>query len=164
MSFVMLMTLVVALTFAIAVSMMLHSRALSYPSTSASNALLWMAAVASGLMTLMSLAGAAWGMDTRLPWGIGIYMYLVPALSLPAFLTLTFSIRILSRVLWLLTILNVPAWFFGDRADRVASGLKPLSGLPEIASFLNVFTLLYIAISVLVQMAELRERGGSTVE
>jgi xanthine/uracil permease len=45
--------------------------------------LLWSAGILSGLMTLIALAAAAWGMDTRVPWGLGLYMYLIPALSLP---------------------------------------------------------------------------------
>jgi hypothetical protein len=39
-------------------------------------------------------------MDSRVPWGLGVYMYLVPALSLPAFLLLgVSSLPTLSRVL-----------------------------------------------------------------
>jgi hypothetical protein len=114
-------------------------------------------------MTLMILAAAAWGMDTRPPWGLGIYMYLIPALSLPVFLLLKLSVRALSRVLWLLTVINALAWFFGDRADRIASGLKPLSDPREITGiFLNTFTLLFLIVAVLVQLAELCRRKGQT--
>ena len=44
--------------------------------------LLWSAGILSGLMTLITLAAAAGGMDTRVPWGLGVYMYLIPALFL----------------------------------------------------------------------------------
>jgi hypothetical protein len=124
-------------------------------------ALLWIAGILSGLMTLMILAAAVWGMDTRTPWGLGLYMYLIPALSLPAFFLLKFSVRTLSNVLWLLTVSNAIAWFFGDRADRIASGMRPLSDPNErLGMFLNAFTLLYLIISVLVQLAELCGRKG----
>jgi hypothetical protein len=82
--------------------------------------LLSVAGVLSAFTALMAAAAAAWGMDTRLPWGLGIYMYLIPVLSLPAFLLLFVSVRSLSRFLWMLTILNPPASYFGDRADRIA--------------------------------------------
>ena len=62
--------------------------------------LLWAAGILSGWTTLLALAAGAWGMDTRVPWGLGVYMYLVPALSLPAFLLLgVSSLPTLSRVL-----------------------------------------------------------------
>ena len=85
-SFVMVVGLVVAIVALIAVPSMVRFGA-SIPSQTLAvirATLLWIAGVFSGLMTLMILA-AAWGMDTRLPWGLGIYMYLIPALSLPAF-------------------------------------------------------------------------------
>jgi hypothetical protein len=120
--------------------------------------LLWIAGVLSGLMMLISMAAAAWGMNTRLPWGIGVFTYLLPALSLLAFLLLQFSVRLLSRALWALTLLNSLVWLFGDRADRIASGIKLLSDPVQIAGmFLNGFTLLYLIISVLVQIAALCE-------
>jgi hypothetical protein len=88
-------------------------------------------------------------------------MYLIPALSLPAFLLLKFSVRALSRTLWLLAVISGPAFFFGDRADRIASGLKLLSDPREITGmFLNAFTLLYLIISVLVQLAALCSRNS----
>jgi hypothetical protein len=164
-SFLLLVGLIVAIIAAIAVPLFLR------PGVSISShtlfrvraALLWFAGILSGLMMLISLAAAAWGMNTRLPWGLGVYMYLIPALSLPAFLLLKFPGRTLSPALWLLTVLNAPVWFFGDRADRLASGLKPLSGPSEITGmFLNAFTLLYIIISVLVQLAELCGRKSQT--
>ena len=161
----MVVSLVVALIAVVAIPLMLRSGASISSQTFAviSGSLLWIAGIISGLMMLMILAAAAWGMDTRPPWGLGVYMYLIPALSLPAFLLLKFSVRALSRVLWLLTVINAPAWFFGDRADRIASGLKPLSDPREITGmFLNAFTILYVIISVLVQLAEFCGRKGRT--
>lgn len=46
-----------------------------------SNGLLIFAGVLSAFMTLIILAAAAWGMDTSVPWGLGIYPYLIPALQ-----------------------------------------------------------------------------------
>jgi len=127
------------------------------------SALLWLAGVLSGLMTLMILAAAAWGMDTRPPWGLGVYMYLIPALSLPAFLLLKFSpVRTLSGVLWLLTAANAIAWYFGDRADRIVSGMRPISDPIEILGiFFNAFTILYVLISILAQLAAVCRREQS---
>jgi hypothetical protein len=74
----------------------LNSRAL----TSIAVSLLWVAGILSCWTTLLALAAGAWGMDSRVPWGLGVYMYLVPALSLPAFLLLRVSsLPTLSRVL-----------------------------------------------------------------
>ena len=113
-------------------------------------------------MTLLTLAAVAWGMDTRTPWGLGVYMYLIPALSLPAFFLLRFSVRSLSRALWFLTVSNALAWFLGDRAGRIASGMKPLSAPIEIIGIVpNEFTILYLVISVLVQLAELCRRKAT---
>lgn len=113
--------------------------------------LLWLAGLLSGIMTLIIVAVAAWGMDTRLPWGLGVYPYLIPALSLPAFLVLKFASPVaLSRVFWFLAAACGPAWYFGDRADRIASGFQQVS---DLGMFLNLFTFLLLAISVLVQMA-----------
>ncbi|MGA8939322.1 MAG: hypothetical protein WB439_09160 [Acidobacteriaceae bacterium] len=122
--------------------------------------LLVVAALSSGLLLLLSLAAAAWGMNTRLPWGLGIWMYLMPVLGLPAFLLLRItSVRILSRVLWLLTIASSFAFYFGDRADRIASGFQLLSNPRErLGMFLNAFTLALFAISVLLQLASICER------
>lgn len=162
-SFLMVAGLVLTIISVIAVPLLLRSRAPNSLQTIAATkvVLLWIAGILSGLMMLISLAAAAWGMDTRLPWGLGVYMYLVPALSLPAFLLLRFSVHTLSRTLWLLAVINGPAWFFGDRADRIASGLKPLSGPREISgTFLNAFTLLYLIICVLVQLAALCSRNS----
>lgn len=127
--------------------------------------LLWLAGIASGLMTLFILAAAAWGMDTRLPWGLGVYPYLIPALSLPAFLLLRITSPItLSRAFWLLTVLCGTAWYFGDRAERIASGLRQVTDpLENLGMFLNAFTILLVAISVLVQVAAIcwrRERAN----
>jgi hypothetical protein len=164
--------LIVTVASAIVVTPLLHSGASismrGFAVTKA--ALLWIAGILSGMMMLISLAAAAWGMDTRLPWGIGIYMYVIPALSLPAFVLLKFSVRQLSGVLWLLTSFNSFAWFFGGRAERIASGGKVLSGpLPTAGMILNGFTLLYLVISALVQLAALCQPKGeaqmaSTVE
>jgi hypothetical protein len=117
--------------------------------------LLWMAGLLSGLMTLIILAAAAWGMDPRLPWGLGIYPYLLPALSLPLFLLLLVChVQVLANAFWLLTAIFPFAWYFGDRVERIATHLQPLTDPLEIfGSFLNVFTLLLIAISILVQLA-----------
>jgi hypothetical protein len=125
--------------------------------------LLWSAGILSGLLTLAALASAAWGMDTRLPWGLGVYMYLIPALSLPAFLLLIFSsLRALSRVLWFLTVASAFAFYFGDRAERIASGMQPIADRMDILGmFLNFFTILFVFISILVQLAavcKLREQ------
>lgn len=162
-SFLMVAGVVVTIIAVIAVPFLLRSRASNSSKTLAGTraVLLWIAGVLSGLMMLTSFAAAAWGMDTRLPWGLGVYMYLIPALSLPAFLLVKFSVRTLSRTLWFLSFINGPAWFFGDRADRIASGLKPLSGPLEITGmFLNGFTLFYVIISVLVQLAALCSRNS----
>jgi hypothetical protein len=162
-SFVIVAALVVTVVAMVGIPLMLSLGKSIAPQTVSviKVALLWIAGVLSGLMTLMILAAAAWGMDTRMPWGLGIYMYLIPALSLPAFFLLKFSVRTLSIVLWLLTVSNAIAWFFGDRADRLASGMRPLSDPNEILGmFLNAFTLLYLVISVLVQLAELCTRKG----
>jgi hypothetical protein len=122
--------------------------------------LLWIAGILSGLLMLSALAGAAWGMDTRLPWGLGVYMYLIPALSLPAFLLLLLSsLRTLSRVLWFLTIASAFAFYFGDQADRIASGIQPISDQMEIlGTFSNYFTILFVLISTLVQLAVVCKR------
>jgi len=164
-SFLMVTGLVVTIVAVIAVPLLLHSGAsISSQTLIATRAvLLWIAGILSGLMMLISFAAAAWGMDTRLPWGLGIYMYLIPALSLPAFLLLKFSVRTLSRTLWLLAVISGPAFFFGDRADRIASGFKPLSDPREMTGmFLNAFTLLYLIISVLVQIAAVCSRNSSS--
>ena len=121
------------------------------------------AAACSGLLSLICLAAAAWGMNTRLPWGLGVYMYLIPALSLPAFAILKFgSVRTLSYVLWLLTLTEPFAFYFGDRADRLSSGLRPITNTTErIGMFFNAFTIVLFGIAVLVQAASIcasRER------
>ena len=106
--------------------------------------LLWSAGILSALMALIALAAAAWGMNTRLPWGLGVYMYLIPVLSLPSFLVLRFSNpTTLSRVLWFLTVACAFAWYFGDQAERTFSGLRPLSGSRDIlGTFFNAFTII----------------------
>ena len=115
----------------------------------------WGAVILSSFMTLLALAAAAWGMDTRVPWGLGIYPYLIPILSLPALLLLKFaSCKIVARVFWSLTLSCGIAWSVGDRAVHIASGLRPISEPREVLGmFLNAFTLMYAAASVLVQMA-----------
>lgn len=117
--------------------------------------LLIVAGVLSGLLLLVSLAAAAWGMNTHLPWGLGVYMYLTPALSLPAFLLLRLSsVRTLSGVLWLITVASSFAFYFGDQADRIASGMQPISAPRErLGMFFNAFTIVLFTISVLVQLA-----------
>jgi hypothetical protein len=119
--------------------------------------LLIAASVFSGFLLLICLAAAAWGMNTRLPWGLGVLTYLIPALSLPAFLVLTIgSVRMLSLVLWFLTVASSFIFYFGDRADRVASGLRPIADFKERAGmFLNAFTLFLLGIAVLVQVASM---------
>jgi hypothetical protein len=104
--------------------------------------LLVLAAACSGLLSLMCLAAAAWGMNTRSPWGLGILMYLIPTLSLPAFIVLKFgSVRTLSSVLWLMALASSLAFYFGDQADRLASGLRPITNPTErIGMFANAFT------------------------
>jgi hypothetical protein len=116
--------------------------------------LLWMAGCLSFLMTLITLAAAAWGMNTRLPFALGILQFLVPALSVPAFLLLRFwSVSILSRVFWCLTICNAVAWGLADQAERATSGFRPLSGLERFGTFLNAFTIVLLLVSSLVQLA-----------
>ena len=114
-----------------------------------------MSAIEEVWSAFVCLAAAAWGMNTRLPWGLGIYMYLTPALSVPAFLLLRFSsVRTLSLVLWFLTVASSFAFYFGDKADRMASGMRPISDPGErLGMFFNAFTLVLIAILVLVQLA-----------
>jgi hypothetical protein len=169
-SFLLLAGLIITVTSVCAVPFLLRAPISPQTLAIAKGVLLWIAGVLSGLMMLISMAAAAWGMNTRLPWGIGVFMYLLPALSLPAFLLLKFSVRLLSRGLWALTLINSFVWLFGDRADRIASGIKLLSDPLQIAGmFLNAFTLLYLIISVLVQIAALCEhkresRFGSKVE
>jgi len=121
---------------------------------------LWIAGILSGLMSIVILAAAAWGMDTHIAWGLGIYPYLIPALSLPPFLLLLIATpQTLSRVLWFLTGACGIAWYFGDRADRIASGMALVSDpLRNLGTFLNVCTLLFVAISLLVQMAAIFRR------
>lgn len=162
-SFLTAVGLVVTIVAVIGVPLLLRSGASNSLKTIAATkaVLLWIAGVLSGLMMLISFAAAAWGMNSRLPWGLGVYMYLIPALSLPAFLLLSFSVHALSRTLWLLAVISGPAFFFGDRADRIASGLKPLSSPGEITGmFLNGFTLLYLIVAVLVQLAALCSRNS----
>jgi hypothetical protein len=157
-SFLLLAGLIIAVTSVSAVPFLLGAPISPQTIAIAKGVLLWIAGVLSGLMMLISMGAAAWGMNTRLPWRIGVFMYLLPALSLPAFLLLRFSVRLLSRGLWALTLLNSFVWLFGDRADRIASGIKLLSDPLQIAGmFLNAFTLLYLIISVLVQIAALCE-------
>jgi hypothetical protein len=119
--------------------------------------LLIAASVFSGFLLLISLAAAAWDMNTSLPWGLGVLMYLIPGLSLPAFLVLKFgSVRLLSLVLWFLTVASSFVFYFGDRADRVASGLRPIADSEEqVGMFLNAFTLFLLGIAVLVQVASM---------
>jgi hypothetical protein len=94
--------------------------------------LLVVAAVCSGLLSLICLAAAAFGMNTSLPWGLGILMYLIPGLGFPAFVILKFgSVRVLSYVLWLMTLASSLAFYFGDQADRLASGLRPITNPTE---------------------------------
>ena len=66
-------------------------------------------------------------------------------LSLPGFLLLRISPpRVLARVLWFLTAACGVAWYFGDRADRISSGLPLISDpLENLGMFLNAFTLLF---------------------
>jgi len=112
--------------------------------------LLLIAGILGSVMTLMILAAAAWGMDTNLPWGLGVYLYLIPALSLPAFFLLFISVKATARTLWLLTIANALAWYFGDRADRIFQGLQPKA---DFGISFNFFTILLALISVLVELA-----------
>jgi hypothetical protein len=120
--------------------------------------LLCIAGIVSTFTALIALAAAAWGMDTRLPWGLGVYMYLIPALTLPAFLLLLVSVRTLSRALWILATLCPFAWYFGDRADRIASGFRPLAAQASLGMFFNAFTILLVMIAVIAQLAALCKR------
>jgi hypothetical protein len=116
--------------------------------------LLWMSAAVCLVMTLMALGGAAWGMETRLPWGLGVYPYLIPSLSVPAFLLLRFaSIATLARVFWSLTLSCSVAWFFADGAERTLAGLPIPSWGERLGMGLNLFSLEYILASVFIQMA-----------
>lgn len=115
--------------------------------------LLVAAGVFSGFATLIALAAAAWGMDTHLPWGFGVYQYLLPALSLPSFLLLLIApVSILSRALWFLTLATGIAWYFAARAEDHLLGRWPME---RLGMFFNAFTLLLIMISILVQLASL---------
>jgi hypothetical protein len=157
----MIVAAVVALISAIGVRLWLASKApIAMNALSSSRKiLLWIAGVFGAFTALIALAAAAWGMDTRLPWGLGLYMYLIPIMTLPAFLLLLFSVRALSRVLWILATLCPFAWYFGDRADRIASGLRPLSAPSEILGmFINAFTILLVMIALIVQAANLYKR------
>lgn len=160
MSFVIGIGLVLALIAAIALPLHLAFSTSVTATTLLRISFLWIAGILSGLMTLAILAAAAWGMDTRIPYGLGVYPYLIPALSLPAFLLLRFaSLPALSRTLWFLTAACAVAWYFGDRADRIASGMRPISNPTEIFGiFFNAFTILFLIISVLVQFADVCRR------
>jgi Na+-transporting methylmalonyl-CoA/oxaloacetate decarboxylase gamma subunit len=93
-------------------------------------------------------------MDTTLPWGFGIYECVIPALSLPAFLILlVFRVRILSRVFWILTAFNSIAWCLGDWAATIAVGRAYKFDIENVGMVLNLFSLLYIVISAIVQFA-----------
>jgi hypothetical protein len=121
------------------------------------------AVACSGLLSLICLAAAALGMNTSLPWGLGVLMYLIPALSLPAFAVLKISsVRTLSYVFWLITLASSLAFYFGVQADRLASGFRPITNPTErIGMFANAFTVVLVGIAVLVQAASIcasRER------
>ena len=120
-----------------------------------SSVLLILAAVCSGCLSLVCLAAAAWGMNPSLPWGLGILMYLIPALGFPSFAILKFSsVRVLSCVLWFMTLASSVAFYFGAQAERLASGLRPITVATErIGMFANAFTIVLIGIAVLVQVA-----------
>ena len=117
--------------------------------------LLIVAGILCGFMTLFILAAAPWGLETRVPLGLGVYPYLIPALSLPAFLLLRFwSPSVLAAVFWGLTTACAVAWYFGDRAERAFEHLRPVTDPTEkLGMFFNAFTLIYIMISVLIQLA-----------
>ena len=82
-------------------------------------------------------------------------MYFAPMLSLPALSLLAFGkLRLLARVLWLLTLASSFTFYFGDQAERLASGLRPINDTSErVGMFANAFTLVLLGIAVLVQMA-----------
>jgi hypothetical protein len=47
----------------------------------------------------------------------------------------------LSSVLWLMALASSLAFYFGDQADRLASGLRPITNPTErIGMFANAFT------------------------
>ena len=116
--------------------------------------LLSIAAAVACWLSLVALATAAWGMNTSLPWGLGYFMYLTPVLSMPAFLLLKFgTVRLLSRVFWLLTVTSSFAFYFGDQADRLASGLHQAGTMERLGTAANGLTLGLLSIAVLVQTA-----------
>ena len=116
--------------------------------------LLSIAAAFACLLSLVVLAAAAWGMNTSLQWGLGYWMYLTPVASLPAFLLLKLgTTRLLSRVLWLLTLVSSIAFYFGDQADRAASGLPQAGTMQRLGTAANGLTLVLLGIAGLVQMA-----------
>lgn len=120
--------------------------------------LLWVAGVFSACTALFSMLGALWGLDTRLPWGLGIYPFLIPILSVFAFLLLLFtSVKMLSIVLWLLTAANGLAWSLADRATRIASGWQPNKGWEAVGMFCNAFTIVMFLAAVMVQSAAVCE-------
>lgn len=128
--------------------------------------LLWIAGIVSACTALISVLAAAWGMDLRLPWGLGIYPYLIPVLSLFAFLLLLFaSVRFLSAVLWLLVAANGFSWFYSDRVTRIASGWQPTTGWEAVGMFFNAFTIVMFLVAIMVQSAAVCESrlNGSSI-
>lgn len=118
-------------------------------------ALLWIGGILFGFVSLVGLAAAAWGMDTQLPWGVGVYPYLLLVLGLPAFSLLFFArTRILSLVLWVITITFPFAWYWSERAERTSKGWAPNSDPRELlGTFLNAFTLVMIPAAIFVHLA-----------
>ena len=122
------------------------------------NGLLWVAGIIATCTAFISLLAAAWGMDTRLPWGLDIYPFLIPVLSLLAFFLLLFaSVRILSAVLWILVVANGLSWLFADRVTRLASGWQPKVGWEAVGMFFNAFTIVLFLVAVMVQTAAVCE-------
>ena len=116
--------------------------------------LLSVAASSAVLLSVVALAAAAWGMNAQLPWGLGYWMYLTPVLSLPAFILLRFGTpRLLARALWLLTLASSVAFYFGDQAERSASGLPQAGVTQRLGAAANAFTLVCFGIALLAQMA-----------
>jgi non-ribosomal peptide synthetase component F len=122
--------------------------------------LLMGAGIIGALNALIAVAAASWGMDTRLPYGSGALVYLLPVLGLPAFVLLTFaSAQVLAWAQWSLAIGSALSFPLNDYFERAASGVPPRTSAEDIfGMLLNGFTLILIAVAVLVQLAAFCQR------
>ena len=113
------------------------------------------AGILYAFISLVGLGAAAWGMETWLPWGVGIYPYLLLVVSFPVFLVLAFiSLRRLPVVMWAITTVFPLAWWLAIRADRLSKGWTPVSDPRELlGTFLNAFTLVMIPAAIFAHLA-----------